>query len=110
MRCPRRAPSPSRRPSPGIGRSTRRSRSVEWGILTNGRLWRLYHRETAHKLDRFYEVDLPALLATGGEPFLYFYALFRREAFDARPLGVGDILRTSVEYARAVGESLKTQV
>lgn len=25
---------------------------LEWGILTNGRLWRLYHRDTAHKLDR----------------------------------------------------------
>lgn len=22
---------------------------VEWGILTNGRLWRLYHKDTAHK-------------------------------------------------------------
>lgn len=32
---------------------------LEWGILTNGRIWRLYHKETAHKLDRFYEVDLP---------------------------------------------------
>src|SRR5215204_1193787 len=35
---------------------------TEWGILTNGRLWRLYHKETAHKLDRFYEVDLPTLV------------------------------------------------
>ena len=26
---------------------------VEWGILTNGRLWRLYHKDSAHKLDRF---------------------------------------------------------
>jgi hypothetical protein len=32
---------------------------AEWGILTNGRTWRLYHQATAHKLDRFYEVDLP---------------------------------------------------
>jgi hypothetical protein len=35
---------------------------TEWGILTNGRLWRLYDRDTAHKLDRFYEVDLPELV------------------------------------------------
>jgi len=48
---------------------------TEWGILTNGRFWRLYHRDTAHKLDRFYEVDLPALARSGGaEDFLYFYA------------------------------------
>ncbi len=35
---------------------------LAWGILTNGRLWRLYHKQTAHKLDHYYEVDLPALL------------------------------------------------
>jgi hypothetical protein len=39
-----------------------RHAGTEWGILTNGRLWRLYHKDTAHKLDRFYEVDLPALV------------------------------------------------
>lgn len=37
---------------------------TERGVLTNGRLWRLYHRDTAHKLDRFYEVDLPDLVAS----------------------------------------------
>ena len=31
---------------------------LDWGILTNGRLWRLYQKDTAHKLDRFYEVNL----------------------------------------------------
>jgi hypothetical protein len=36
---------------------------VAWGILTNGRLWRLVHKDTAHKLDRYYEVDLPAVIA-----------------------------------------------
>ncbi len=35
--------------------------SVEWGIPTNGQLWRLYHKSSAHKLDRFYEVDLQEL-------------------------------------------------
>ena len=44
---------------------------TEWGILTNGRLWRLYHKNTAHKLDRFYEVDLPDLVESGSaEDFL----------------------------------------
>jgi hypothetical protein len=84
---------------------------LEWGILTNGRLWRLYHRETAHKLDRFYEVDLPALLATGDVyQFLYFYAFFRRQAFEPGALGVAAILQTSADYARRVGDSLKEQV
>ena len=84
---------------------------LEWGILTNGRLWRLYQASTAHKLDHFYEVDLPALLA-GAEPqdFLYFYAFFRRAAFDAHPLGVAEILRASIEYTLGVSNSLKDQV
>ena len=55
---------------------------VEWGILTNGKLWRLYHRDSAHKLDVYYEVDLEELvrrstsLTTGTgdvQRFLYFY-------------------------------------
>ena len=84
---------------------------VEWGILTNGRLWRLYNRNTAHKLDRFYEVDLQELVESGDERrFLYFYAFFRRAAFDDGPLGVASILRASTDYARGVGDSLKAQV
>ncbi|MBS1253167.1 MAG: hypothetical protein MAG451_02215 [Anaerolineales bacterium] len=38
---------------------------LRWGILTNGRLWRLYHRDTAGRLDVYYEVNLPALIELG---------------------------------------------
>jgi hypothetical protein len=63
---------------------------VDWGMLTNGRLWRVYHRESAHKLDRFYEVDLQELVAAGDiNRFLYFYAFFHRSAFEAHELTVG---------------------
>ena len=83
---------------------------LEWGILTNGRLWRLYHKHTAHKLDHFYEVDLPALLHGKTEDFLYFYAFFRRAAFDQHPLGVAAILQESIDYAQGISNSLKDQV
>jgi hypothetical protein len=85
---------------------------LPWGILTNGRRWRLYHRDTAHKLDRFYEVDLPWLLETSDPArFLYFFAFFRRAAFEPQnPLGVAAILKESIDYARSVGNSLKDQV
>ena len=86
---------------------------VTWGILTNGRLWRLVHRDTAHKLDRYYEVDLPALLAASGEDpaaFLYFYGFFRRAAFDPGPLALQALLQASRDYAAAVGDTLKVQV
>jgi len=84
---------------------------TKWGVLTNGRLWRLYHKDTAHKLDRFYEVDLPALIGGGDlDDFLYFFAFFRRPAFEDGPLGVGALLAESADYARSVGDSLKVQV
>jgi hypothetical protein len=84
---------------------------TEWGVLTNGRLWRLYNKDSAHKLDRYYEVDLHALANDGyvGD-FLYFYAFFHRSAFDDQPLSVRSILKESEDYARSVGDSLKGQV
>jgi hypothetical protein len=33
-----------------------------WGIVSNGRRWRLYHRDTSFRLDIFYEVDLVQLI------------------------------------------------
>ncbi|MBA2363210.1 MAG: hypothetical protein H0V86_06755, partial [Chloroflexia bacterium] len=84
---------------------------LEWGILTNGKLWRLYHRHTAHKLDRYYEVDLEELAQSGdAERFRYFYAFFRRAAFEPHPLGLSALLAESEQFARGVGESLKVQV
>lgn len=84
---------------------------VDWGILTNGRLWRLVHRDTAHKLDRFYEVDLPDVLASDDPAaFLYFFAFFHRSAFEPHPLGVAAILQASEDFARGVGATLKAQV
>ena len=84
---------------------------VTWGILTNGRLWRLYHRDTGHKLDRYYEVDLPALLADDDPAaFLYFFGFFRRAAFDPGPLALQALLQASRDYAAAVGDTLKAQV
>ncbi len=84
---------------------------LHWGILTNGRHWRLYHSSNAHKLDHYYEVDLPALLASGDvAAFLYFYVFFRRAAFDQQTLSVSALLKESVDYAQGISESLKEQV
>src|SRR5216684_3695230 len=84
---------------------------LPWGILTNGRQWRLYHTRTAHKLEVFYEVDLPALLESNNvDAFLYFYTFFRRRAFDPGPLSLEYILTASTEYAQGVSDSLRQQV
>jgi len=54
----------------------------KWGLLTNGRQWRLYAGEPKPDMQRFYEVDLPALLE-GDDPqaLAYLWLFFRREAF-----------------------------
>ncbi len=84
---------------------------VEWGILTNGRLWRLYHKESAYKLDRYYEVDLKDLADAGDvSRFLSFYGFFRRAAFEDSNIGLDAIVKASADYAQAVGDSLKVQV
>ena len=86
----------------------------KWAILTSGRLWRLYHETTSYKLDYYYEVDLPALLAAGDiENFKYFYLFFRREAF-GQTVDAGCFLDSvreeSVAYAQEIGEDLKENV
>ena len=92
-----------------------RGADKNWGILTNGRQWRLYHRQTSYRLDRFYEVDLAALL--GGSPdletFRYFYCLFRRDAFTPDPSGTSFIdlvLGESQQYTVNVSNDLKNRI
>ncbi|MEI6180725.1 MAG: N-6 DNA methylase, partial [Chloroflexales bacterium] len=84
---------------------------AEWGLLTNGRLWRLFHKASAYKQNCFYEVNLPELLEQPDPAaFLYFYAFFRRAAFDEHPLGLRALLQASTDFARGIGEHLKQQV
>jgi hypothetical protein len=86
----------------------------KWAVLTNGRLWRLYHESTSYKLDVFYEIDLPALLlARNLENFKYFYLFFRREAFPQVVDGdcfLDRVRNDSVAYAQEIGEDLKENV
>jgi hypothetical protein len=91
-----------------------RMSGVKWAILTNGRLWRLYSRDTSFRLDISYEIDVPRLLAEQDlEAFKYFFLFFRRQAFvpDAEGLCFLDrVYQGSLEYAQAVGDDLKENV
>ena len=91
-----------------------RMSGVKWGILTNGRLWRLYNQDTSFRLDICYEIDLPRLLAAKDlVTFKYFYLFFTRQAFvpDAEGLCFLDrVYQGSLEYAQAVGGDLKENV
>jgi len=91
-----------------------RMSGVKWGILTNGRLWRLYNQETSFRLDICYEIDLPRLLAAKDpEAFKYFYLFFRRQAFVQGAEGLcflDRVYQRSLEYAQAVGDDLEENV
>jgi len=41
-------------------------RAVRWGILTNGRLWRLYYQGARSRSEEFLEIDLAALIGAPG--------------------------------------------
>lgn len=81
---------------------------VKWGILTDGRFWRIYERNTSSKLDIYYEVDLIKILENRDlESFKYFYLFFRKDAF---PNFLNKVYEESIDYAKAVSKDLKSNV
>ncbi len=96
---------------------------VSWGILTNGRVWRLYSREVSSTASEFYEVDLGLVfdfLPEGVEPtaeqldqFRRWWLFFRRDAFVPDPQGKSFVQRIhegSGAYAREISDKLKELV
>jgi len=100
-------------PSTQIVNYLYRSR-VRWGILTNGRVWRLYEREKSSPGGVYYEVNLEDILRRGDiRAFRYFYLFFRRQAFlldDTGTTFVEKVFQGSVDYAAEVGNRLKDSV
>lgn len=93
--------------------------SADWAVLTNGEQWRIYYAKTAHRLDSYYEVDLPTLLdvcdpdsENGLEPFKHFYHFFRRRAFTEtdRECFLNRVLEESNIFAQELGEDLKGNI
>ncbi len=87
---------------------------VDWGILTNGREWRLYYRPASSTATEFYQVDVVELLEAGDlEQFKYFWLFFRQAAFVKDTQGRNFLERVrfgSTTYATRVGDELKTLV
>ena len=87
---------------------------VNWGILTNGREWRLYYRLASSTATEFYPIDLVELLESDDlAQFKYFWLFFRREAFEADSQGKNFLERVregSATYATRVGNELKSLV
>ncbi|MDZ7688744.1 MAG: TaqI-like C-terminal specificity domain-containing protein [Halobacteriales archaeon] len=98
----------------------------DWAVLTNGEKWRLYYGPMSHRLDSYYEIDLPAVLDAVEEErereeedgdalkeFRYFYLFFRREAFVADAGGdcfLDDVYDGSNVFAQDLGEDLRDNI
>lgn len=96
---------------------------TQWGILTNGRLWRIYECDQSYDLEKWYEVDLIEILDPTSQrsiefrddhkslsqldAFKYFYLFFRKEAF---PRFLQEVLDETEEYELGVSENLKENV
>ena len=90
---------------------------VDWGILTNGREWRLYYRLASSTATEFYQVDLVELLESQEEDklekFKYFWLFFCGDSFVKDPQGRNFLERVregSTTYATQVGKELKALV
>lgn len=93
--------------------------AIRFGLLTNGRIWRLYDQKARSRLEGFVEVDLfeavgrvvPADAARGGEPgradhaLRLFLFLFGKQAFTPGPGG-----RTRLEQAIADSRGFEARV
>lgn len=55
---------------------------LDFGFLSNGRLWRFYDNSTLHSNKVFYEINLEAIIAQNDlEAFYYFFYIFRSERY-----------------------------
>jgi len=81
-----------------------------WGILTNGRLWRLYCAKSHLPLGNYYQVDLVQLLEKAPEESLkYFYLFFRKAALiqvDGKSF-LDRVLEDSNQYAVELEADIK---
>lgn len=87
---------------------------ARWAVLTDGRKWRLYYGPTSHRLDSYYEIDLPTVLEKGDlEDFKYFYLFFRHGAFLEDAGGecfLDDVYGESNVFAQELGADLQDNV
>jgi len=87
---------------------------TRWAVLTDGKKWRLYYGPTSHRLDSYYEVDLPTILEQGDmDDFKYFYLFFCHEAFIEDATGdcfLDDVYEESNVFAEELGDDLQGNI
>ncbi len=89
---------------------------VNWGILTNGKKWRLYSYEDC-EADTFYQIDVVEQIIKEDDRekalrnFKYFYLFFSKEAFTPKEDGFADkVLKGSFNYAQSLEEDLEKRI
>jgi hypothetical protein len=59
-----------------------RQHDLDWGVLTNGRHWRLYHRTELSPTDTYLHIDLERIIAANDiQNYIVFHRFFSRPAF-----------------------------
>ena len=80
---------------------------LRWGILTNGRIWRLYDHRARSDTNGFFEGDLEDLLKSENENFLrVFHLLFRRESFLPKSADSTTFLELALDEGRRYEEKV----
>lgn len=88
---------------------------LDWGILSNGRLWRLIYRAESRSLDNYFEIDLQTMLDQSNRKqaaitATYFWLLFNQAAFQLNSDGyvlLHDVYTQSQRYKRELEENLR---
>ena len=89
--------------------------AIRWGVLTNGRVWRIYDARTRPRATAYFEAYLDDLLQPDSEHDLrVFYLLFHRDSFvltdGANTTFLGDALAEGRRYEEQVAQDLSTVV
>lgn len=88
---------------------------LEWGILSNGRYWRLLHKSSSRTLETYFEIDLLAALNAPSDTaatavIAYFWLFFNQTAFRPDAHGrtfLNDALKDSRAYALELETNLR---
>ena len=81
---------------------------IRWGILTNGRIWRLYDRRALPRASGYYEVDLETALHAddGFHRLRTFHLLFGRPAFSPQHGAQTSFLEDAIAEGRRYEEQV----
>lgn len=91
-----------------------RKHSFEWGILTDGIYWRIYHTKESTPYETYVEVNLESILKNQDYPaFQIFYFFFRPDNFIKKENGeckFDNYKEESVKTTEYIEENLRTAI